>query len=1121
MTSISPDSGAYIDTPSPRDETIDIGGKSATKETSPVDRDGDEVFVLQETTSSSNIQSPSDSFQATAQVDPARRDVTLQAAQLGEFEEDSSSCKTESQQTVESSPSGNAEVSSTSDAAATSMFLWTPQPERRGTSPGDESVAFDRSSLFNRSERTRRSARLRGFMLQSLNQGMAGVMQEIAREGRGGLWTPQENRRRVYPQRAKNIHTLSTKARALDTRDMILESGRKAESSLTSQKTEKSDILEDPSRDTVGQTRPDRLTVFRFEGSETAESDRSPEKTRKSPRRLSGGSRSPRDVYKKSVDVQAVKAREELRRLSRGGSPSSSTENETVDSVTVARSYRENTPTARVTPNNHVWGPNTVTSDDHGREDKQSLHTSSTHKTAEGPSHHVGTETSHLPFSDTPQKFQSSVGMSSKIDSSTSQLTPLSASEAGSVSTSNDSHVVPSATVTVDPSGSIIARASSGGKLQAVATTETTEVTTTTEVMEIASSPPKKTRTTTTEKKTLTTAKVIPDELIDQGNKQAPTVLESRKDDDLVKEDKNGLAASREENELKKTTVASFCVEETSHVVQDTLVEGDDDSFFLQPKTGKEDEVSSNQDVVIESNRTEDVCRRHTSGSESDRSSSLEPEIELFSSNFVEQKESKVTSRNTESDPPSNSSLFTTEDSKSKVNDNCREGRREDARTNNVGDDDIPFISHLNRRRFSASADLESYSINSGCDSSPARTRNSGWRAKLGRLYASNEDDEWVQKRRRGRSLSVTAVLELGEKDGQIDKKELKEEAQDHFKGHVKDQASSSERQSNKTPETLAREDRTAKRRSFFEPTRTSSLSVASARKSDVASLKQDTSPKLQLKPHIETKIPSRILAEKQSAKPAMNATASVSTGWTSKPQDGNERKSRPLFDSVATRRQKFEEGEKKRESNLRSKETQQPTDALNTNNSNKLAQEEKVRLETVASNSDEQKNDLQRDGSKSLQTETRESADTQKDVMAGRVSSLDSSTHTMAKDEASTPTTSDTVSKQQESGSESRDEYSARRKFFEQRDRRGKPAERSSLPSASVQRSRSFQLRSSWLASPRNASPSTSKKGNVINSEKVGNSAVQGETNRLSPNAKKSPRLGRCSPRTGRSSPK
>ena len=49
--------------------------------------------------------------------------------------------------------------------------------------------------ILSRSERTRRSARLRGMMLQSLHQGMSGMMENIAREGRGGLWTPRETRK--------------------------------------------------------------------------------------------------------------------------------------------------------------------------------------------------------------------------------------------------------------------------------------------------------------------------------------------------------------------------------------------------------------------------------------------------------------------------------------------------------------------------------------------------------------------------------------------------------------------------------------------------------------------------------------------------------------------------------------------------------------------------------------------------------------------------------------------------------------------------------------------------------------------------------------------------------------
>lgn len=369
-----------METPSPYDET-DLADKFPIKDKSPADPDRDDVADSQlgphEGTRTSTPSTGRSVSPTPVQDQNRERNSDSKVAEDLQFGDDAAIDGRKAEQSVVS-PSSSTHVDTGSDAANSSMFLWTPQPERRSTSPGDD-AAFDRTSFFNRSERTRRSARLRGFMLQSLDQGMAGMMQEIASEGRGGLWTPQENRRRIEQRRPeRKTKTALTDRRGSDSRDqeLILESHSQSAAPVnTAQKTDNRNTpTREDMRTSVSKLRADNLTVFRFEGTDTGQPTLSPEKAMKPFRRSSGGARSPGHPQKKAVDLQAVQAREELKRLSRGGSTSNSPESGVLGAETGTRGSRETTPTARVTPNNHVQRLCAGGTYDQSTEDKRSPH---------------------------------------------------------------------------------------------------------------------------------------------------------------------------------------------------------------------------------------------------------------------------------------------------------------------------------------------------------------------------------------------------------------------------------------------------------------------------------------------------------------------------------------------------------------------------------------------------------------------------------------------------------------------------------------------------------------------------------------------------------------------------
>ena len=341
-----------METPSPKDE-IDISGKSPTKDIISMNHDGrdfPEDKLKQGTDTGATTQSTHGSVPVPSGKIEHCVDVHSTVPENLQQQDARNSDRKDKQQIVSPLPSPAMD----SDATNLSMFLWTPQPERRGNS------SFDRSIPFNRSERSRRSARLRGFMLQSLNQGMAGVMQEIASEGRGGLWTPQENRRRPDHQRPQRRHSdfSDTDRRGSESieNEMLLESLPKPTTPVGTVETakEENETTEDEARTVVGQASAVRSAVLRFEGKATSEQTLGSE-LRQLVGRRSGGSRFSGDPQKKIIDPQAAKAREELKRLSRKMSPSSANESDTSSTATAAvKGSRENTPTARVTPNNHV-----------------------------------------------------------------------------------------------------------------------------------------------------------------------------------------------------------------------------------------------------------------------------------------------------------------------------------------------------------------------------------------------------------------------------------------------------------------------------------------------------------------------------------------------------------------------------------------------------------------------------------------------------------------------------------------------------------------------------------------------------------------------------------------------
>lgn len=718
--------------------------------------------------------------------------------------------------------------------------------------------------------------------------------------------------------------------------------------------------------------------------------------------------------------------------------------------------------------------------------------------------------------------------------------------------TDHDSDTRPLATVTVDPSGSVIARASSSGKLTAVATTETTEVTTTTEVMEIASTPPKRTKTTTTEKKTLTTAKVIPDELAGLKNEQSQTIPGPFQETVDVKEEERQGARNFGQDIRKKDASATYCVEETRHSVQTSVGDRDEDVFVLRSgRTEQEEEPVK-----------ERLCHKRQSQSEQGTSSNkteIKEREEAVSATPPENAECAsstnakqvVDARTADPKKPSGRgqrSLLKGPDTLPKPS-SSRAGvsetgaaSKEEKNTakepsgDGIRDDKNPFVSYSNSRRFSAAANLEWHRTTAGNEGTVTKlTTAAGWRSKLGKLYASNDDDEWVQKRRRGRSPSVSAVLESKEKEQTANNKFSEATDRGVDKSKSKDEH-----------ELSPPEDKLARRRRFFEskssnqqkdnssPTSQQtgrmsarSRTIASARGNDIASLKKDTSPKLQLKSHVETRIPSsRLLGDRKSETTATTGSVDVASDSSSKPADGSEEKTMRLFDSLSTQRQKFEAEAKKTASSpsLSHKDPHTKLGVLQSSNSEKLFVRQSRPFEEPRTV--EQGSDMQAyTGTSAQPAQTGCGVNKEQQVSSG-VPTQERTTDQLAQKQANDMTSSvrqeqpcsDDGTQRRVPVSGSKDVYTEKRKFFE--DQR-EEIEQTSSPSSALLRSKSFQLRSSWLSSERNASQSV-KDTTVATNVSDRQTSLHEAAARHSPTPwRSSPRLGRRSPRSGRSSPK
>ena len=641
----------------------------------------------------------------------------------------------------------------------------------------------------------------------------------------------------------------------------------------------------------------------------------------------------------------------------------------------------------------------------------------------------------------------------------------------------SDLNASPLATITVDPSGSVTARAASYGKLTAVATTETTEVTTTTEVTEIATSPPKRTKTITTEKKTVATAKIIPDDIA-------------------------GLRSDLPKDKQERSAEATYWSEETRHVVQTSPNDKDDDSFMLRP----EESTQLTKEGAAKHHEEQGTSNENGNGKMVFEPLTNTPEIAEASSSLKSadpqtetetEQQSAVKENDIDDTKPSSSSE--SESNPDGVASKCgstKTGTRADGSL----DDDPPFVSYSHRRRFSAAANLELNRTGGGSeDIFTTRTAATGWRSKLGKLYADNNDDEWIQKRRRRRSASWRSF------DSRETTNSEKEE-------HEETRAVSKKAESNISFEP---EDIMARRRRFFELKSLSlqedSLSTTSQRKAptparsgittsrgcDAASLKQAKSPKVQLK---ETGTPSRVLTVAKLESPAVASTDSGKTASDDINKLGDsEDKSRWLIDNQSTQRPKQEDKSKKAtfQSSSSPKEDLRPQDHLESRlDSAKPA-------ETLQPASDEKKH------SPSLSTPQRS------DEFLGQDQVVDSTSSSQP------PLSSSDSPLTIPLDSGPRNISLARRKFLEDRSR--SDAKRSDSPSAvrRVQRSRSFQLRSAWLASTKN--PSQSKKDTTVaDRETSGRRLSCEERPTLSPPlTRSSPQLGSRSPLSGRSSPK
>jgi hypothetical protein len=1021
---ISPDSGTFDVT----QDDIDICHNSPTKDTTPINHDRNDF-------AQNSSKSDTTAAQSTHGSAPGVSDAHSRNG--------------EKEQPVDSplpSPAVDSDVP---------VFMWTPQFERRDNS------SFDRLSSFNRSERSRRSARLRGFMLQSLNQGMAGMMQEIASEGRGGLWTPQENRRHFGHQRPewrRSYSTTDTDRRESDSKvRLVLESLPTARTQLDTVKTadKETETTGNETSTAVAQPSTVRSVITRFEEEATAGKTVGSE-SRELAEQWPGNS------HRKVVDPQAAKARAELKRLSRKMSPSRTNESDTTSTETTPmKASRENTPTARVTPNNHV---NLVFSrNSSGQPSKkleEYLETVNSLKSAQ-PSYKVELEDTDLvassesvpqvvtisylqtsgdqPFPDVspitgtiyPSKVESSGSLPSSVPNSADTGQPVISSANKCIpETPSDSSVSPLATITVDPSGSVTARASSYGKLTAVTTTETTEVTTTTEVMEIAASPPKRTKTITTEKKTLATAKVIPDDVA-------------------------GLRIDQQNEKLESSAEVTYSSEERNCVVRTSPEDGDDDTFLLRPGYSEKiteekeairrheqripTETGSGKSELEPGTNTTEVAEASTiiAGSEEDFSSTVSPADSQAGEEAGPRNKQQASKDGDTKDPSSGESEI-------KVDSVAGDfwSTKTGACVDEELDDETPFVSYSRRR-----------------------AATTGWRSRLGKMYANNDDDEWIQKRRHRRSATWKS---FDSRDAMNSDEKEREQ--------IKDASNTVE--AKYTSLSFKPEDVMARRRRFFElrslslqedaisnrlhrkMTTPVSSDITTSKGYDANSSKQAESTKRQLK---ETEAPSNVLTSAELESNVASNSASGKIEDTSKSGDGSENEL--LLDIQFTQQQK---------------------------------QKEKGPSPSPREDSASQVNLLE--SSKTASDEKKHSPVLECDQAVG---SSTSSQELLSSSKSPLTKSSDSTARN----------IPIAKKFFEDSSPSISDAERLSA-ARRVQRSRSFQLRSAWLASSR--TPSQSKKDTAVKpKDETRHLYSEERPTRNPPSTKSSPQSRNRSPRS------